>query len=111
MVGALNEKEDKYPILVRRFTSDQSLTIVCVVCEAEAVISQDDILNDGWYACPAGCDGIAVFKYEEADTCPSCGKLGFFEAVLDGCCSRVCKLQHEYAQRLAAERDGRPEGA
>lgn len=98
-----------YPILVRNFpTPDSALTIVCETCHAEEVISPDDLLNEGLYTCPRGisaCDGTAIMKYEPADQCPGCKKLGFFGGMndpLDGCCSRVCMLQAEYAKTLGA---------
>ena len=98
---------DRYPILVREFKGMQSLTIVCETCHAEEVISPDDILNEGLYACPAGitaCGGTAVMKYEQADPCPGCAKLGFWSERLGFCCSRVCQLQSEYAAALEGSR-------
>jgi hypothetical protein len=101
-----------YPLPVRRFTPDQATTIICEVCHTEAVIEADDLLNEGLYECPANtelgklastaprCPGSAVMKYEEADPCPNCGKLGWFDPVLKGCCTRVCMLQFEYAASL-----------
>lgn len=89
-----------YPILVEQYTAKQALTIVCEACHAEAVIHADDILNEGLFACPAGCPGSATYKYEEADRCGGCGRLGFYDIALKHCCSRACMLQTEYAATL-----------
>lgn len=94
----------RYPILVERYAGNQAVTIVCESCNATAVIDAADLRSDPLYACPAGCGGHATHKYEEADRCPGCGKLGFYERVLGGCCSRVCQLQAEYARELEARR-------
>lgn len=105
-----------YPILVERFQGRQSLTIVCERCHSERVITADDILNEGWYECPADtergrtasteprCMGTAVMKYDEGDKCPGCGALGFYEDVLKGACSRKCMFVAEYAASLEAQR-------
>jgi hypothetical protein len=102
----------RIPILVDRYHGDQALTIVCKRCHTEAVLDPEDLLNEGLYECPANtelsrtvstarrCGGSAVMKYEEAERCKSCGKLGFYELVLAGCCSRRCMLQAEYAESL-----------
>jgi hypothetical protein len=91
-----------YPILIEHYTGKQSMTIVCKDCHTERVLSPDDLSNEGIYHC-AACDAWnATYKYEEADKCPNCGTLGFYEAVLDYCCSRVCQLQTEYARDLKA---------
>lgn len=101
-----------YPIIVAHLTAEQALTIVCERCGAEANIAADGLHNEGLYECPADtelartastagrCRGSAVMKYEEGDTCPSCGKLGFFDRALKHCCSRRCMLQAEYAEQL-----------
>lgn len=98
----------EYPILVARWNANQALTIVCERCDAEEVIDPDGLLNEGLYECPVGCGGTAVMKYEEGDQCEGCGKLGFWygarDTAIDGCCSRRCKLQAEYAQELRRER-------
>lgn len=104
----------EYPIPVERYAGNQALTIVCERCGAEDVISPDEILNEDLYECPADtersrrasteprCRGYAVMKYAEADRCPGCRRLGFWNARLDGCCSRRCQLQAEYAKTLAS---------
>lgn len=104
----------RYPIIVARYTTDQALTIICDRCHAEAVIHPDDLLNEGLYECPADtelsraastaqrCRGSAFMKYEEGDPCKGCGRLGFWDRKLDGCCSRRCQLQAEYAAALKA---------
>ena len=106
-----------YPILVAEWDGDQALTIICEKCGAEEVIDPADLLNEGLYDCPADtelrrrastaerCRGTAVMKYEPADQCKGCRKLGFWDSYvpeIDGCCSRRCALQAEYAASLAA---------
>ena len=105
----------EYPILVERYTGNQSLTIICERCGSEDVISPDEILNEDLYECPADteigrqastarrCHGTASMKYAEADRCHGCRRLGFWDH-LDGCCSRRCQLQAEYARSLEANR-------
>jgi hypothetical protein len=94
----------EYPILVERFEGSQALTIVCEKCAAEAVIDPNDLSNEGLYNCPQNCGGLAVMKFDEGDRCKGCGKLGYwhgpFTTPIDGCCSRRCKLQAEYAESL-----------
>lgn len=94
-----------YPILIADWTGKQAMTIVCESCHAEAVITDDDLQNEGLYSCPKHCGGLAVYKYEQADKCGGCGKLGFYDSKInDGCCSRVCQLQAEYAKDLATRK-------
>jgi hypothetical protein len=95
----------RYPILIEQFKGEESMTIVCEQCLAEAVLGPDDLYSDGWYTCPAGCPGVAVYKYDEGDKCPACAKLGFWDRrALGGCCSRRCQLQVEYAEQLRRSR-------
>ena len=110
----------EYPILVADFTGERALTIICERCGAEEVIHADDILNEGLYQCPADterarrasteprCMGGAGMKYEQGDRCEGCGKLGFWTGPhptpIDGCCSRKCKLQAEYAASLGGRK-------
>lgn len=91
----------RYPILVERLGKQQALRIVCEACQAEAMITPDDLNQDGVWPCPdLLCDGDAVFKYSEAEGCPNCRKPGFFPDGLTAC-SRACELQVEYAKSLA----------
>jgi hypothetical protein len=93
---------DNFPILVDRYQGNQGRTVICTLCLAEKVVGDigDVIGEEGEGACPVGCGGDTVFKYVEADRCPSCGKLGFWDRALDRCCSRKCMLQAEYARTL-----------
>jgi hypothetical protein len=103
---------DEYPILVRDLKPEQALVIICEKCHTEETIGPDDLLNEGLYMCPQNaygeplvCDGTAIMKYEPADPCKGCGKLGFWGCLndpLNGCCSRACMLQAEYAESLNA---------
>lgn len=95
-----------YPILVADWTGAQAMTIVCESCHAERVLEDDGaLLSEGMYPCPRGCGGWATYKYEQADKCGGCGKLGFYDSKInDGCCSRVCQLQAEYAKDLATRK-------
>lgn len=91
-----------YPILVENLVGDKALTIVCEGCHAEDVITDDDILSDGYYRCPKRCgSGHAVYKYEFGQKCKGCGRMDFsMPDSLAGCCSRKCMLQAEYAETL-----------
>lgn len=102
-----------YPILVERWTGAQALTIVCERCHAERVIDADEISNEDIYECPGDwelgrtastakrCRGSACMKYMEGERCRGCGGMAF-EQPVDGCCSRKCQLQAEYAATLKA---------
>lgn len=105
----------RYPILVERYSSAKAMTIICERCYAEAVLDPDELLNEGLYECPADtelsrrastekrCRGHAIMKYEEADRCKGCGRLGFYRAEVNAaCCSRRCMLVAEYAATLTA---------
>jgi hypothetical protein len=94
---------DRYPIPVLDFTPETALTIVCDSCHAEEVIHADDLLNEGLYSCPVGCDGLAVMKYDIGCKCGGCDRLGWFADELNGCCSRSCMLIAEHRQTLASE--------
>lgn len=102
-----------YPILVERYEGDKGMTIICERCHAEAVLDPDELLNEGLYECPADtelsrrastekrCRGHAIMKYEEADKCGGCNRLGFYRAEVNaGCCSRRCMLVAEHAASL-----------
>lgn len=101
-----------YPILVEHLKGAQALRIVCYEgCAWEATITPEEIRNEQNYGCPQ-CRGNAGYKYEEADhKCPNCGKLGFFPDACKPCCSRVCKLQTEWALELKARRANTSEPA
>jgi hypothetical protein len=90
------------PIPVRRLKPEQALLIACEVCGAEAHIDPDGLRNDGDFSCPASCGATlsATFKYAEGNECPNCKRLGWDTTDVDGCCSRRCALQAEYARRL-----------
>lgn len=104
-----------YPILVANWTGAQALTIVCERCHAERVIDADELSNEDIYECPGDrelgrtastakrCRGLAMMKYVEAERCRGCGALGF-EQPVDGCCSRRCQLQADYAAMLERSR-------
>lgn len=110
---SLRTEGTEYPIAVRRFTAEQALTIICERCHTEAVITADELLNEGLYECPGDtekgrlasteprCRGSACMKYEEGSVCPNCNRLGWFGN--DGSCSRACKLQVDYAKSLWKE--------
>lgn len=88
-----------YPILVERFKGYQSTTIVCRKCGSEELIDPDDLNESCQWDC--ACGGVMVFKFEEANRCPNCKKLGFYRDLpTKGCCSRVCMLQMEWAEGL-----------
>ncbi len=104
----------RYPILVERLTGQQSITIGCESCRVERAIDPDEISNEDIYECPADtkrwlaglkarCGGTAAMAYVEGERCKNCRKLDY-SMPLDGCCSRRCMLQVEYAETLAARR-------
>lgn len=103
-----------YPILVERFDSRTATAAVCERCHQE--ITWDPAEGDPYDLCithqvpkTAGgtdfCGGQIVMKYDEGQRCKGCGKLDFSMPTPDGCCSRVCSLQAEYAANLAVSRD------
>lgn len=90
----------EYPILVERLTGDQALVVACSACDHEFKIGPEDIRNDENYGC-SKCGAVATYKYEEADKCPNCRKLGHWLPIDQyGTCSRACSLQWEYALSL-----------
>lgn len=100
-----------YPIIVERWTGQQSITIACERCHASRVIDADEISSEDIYECPADtkrrraglkarCGGTAGMAYVEGERCKNCRKLDY-EMPLSGCCSRRCMLQVEYADTLA----------
>lgn len=60
----MSQGEQRYPILVEDFGPRQAMAIICESCGAEAQINAETLRNEGRYACPAGCLGTAVHKYE-----------------------------------------------
>lgn len=99
---------DRRPILVKDYAGDQAMTIRCTSCDAERVINGDELCSDDIYDCPDGCGYLAEHKYVIVDECKNCKRLGFWtggagaDGTGDGYCSRVCKLQDEFAQGVAA---------
>ena len=90
------------PILVDRLSAEQAKRLRCEKCRHEANLNLPDDLNqEATWECPACGEWAMHFKYEEADRCPNCDKLGFWDERLRRCCSRVCLLQVEYAEALA----------
>lgn len=89
-----------------RVSAIKALTIACERCGAEAVIGDDIPITVPYevFVCPAGSGNRAAYKYEQAPTCPGCGREGDYNAynyrTMGGCCSRVCQLQTEYADAL-----------
>jgi hypothetical protein len=89
-----------YPILVERYGPGQSDRVVCEYCHEESMLDPSE--GDPYDMClECACGGPLVWKYDEADKCPGCGKLGFYDyPLLQGCCSRRCRLVAEYAATL-----------
>lgn len=96
----------EYPIPVKDFdAAHPSTLIVCEKCGALGEVDPDNLRCEGYYACPRDCGGSATYKYEIAPQCGNCGTLGWFEPhVHGGYCSRVCKLQGEYALELLSQK-------
>lgn len=94
-----------YPILVSSAKLDEYRVdlAVCTTCDRER--SLDPMMCDpllDFMECEHCKSGLLTWKYQPVDECPNCGKLG--DMAVDGACSRLCLLQHEYAQQLAKER-------
>lgn len=96
-----------YPILVEKYKEDQATRVICTRCEREYT-DWDPADGDPYDLCSKcdSCEGDLMFKYEQADCCRGCGELGFYEKILDHCCSRVCQLQAEYLVSLRTEKNG-----
>jgi hypothetical protein len=93
-----------YPILVERYDAKHPADMaICVGCKRERKMDPaDGDPYDMCLTCRVCGDGI-MWKYNEADKCPGCGTLGFWDHdVLKGACSRKCMLQAEYAASLKA---------
>jgi hypothetical protein len=103
----------EYPILIERFTGNQSVIVVCEKCHAEfddwdpGEGDPYDLCSKHGNATLGECGGQLVFKYLEGETCDGCGKLEFsmpLHTQAHGrrvrACSRVCQLQAEYAASL-----------
>lgn len=99
---------DRYPILVDRWDAKHpSDMAVCERCHAE--FKWDPSEGDPYDLCvkhgngslQSECGGQIVMKYDEGQRCKSCRKLDHeMPRGLNGCCSRVCMLQAEYAASL-----------
>lgn len=91
----------EYPILVENYKEDQAAKVVCASCHLELTY-WDPSEGDPYDLCLScdSCGGGLRYKYQQADRCPGCATLGFYEKTLDYCCSRVCQLQSEYAATL-----------
>jgi hypothetical protein len=101
--GAMTE----YPILVERWDEKHPANLaVCTKCGYER--TWDPAEGDPYDLCikhegnaEGGCRGQIVMKYDCGSKCRSCGKLDYwFPSTLQGCCSRACMLQVEYAESL-----------
>jgi hypothetical protein len=96
-----------YPILVARWDEKHPATqAVCTRCEATFEWDPSegdpvDLCSKHGNASAGECGGQIVMKYDEGMTCPNCGKLDYtMPDGLNGCCSRKCMLQAEYAEQL-----------
>lgn len=92
-----------YPKPVAKYDAGHPADLaICHDCRHEYTFDPaDGDPEDRCIRCPKDdCDGEVTFKYVEVDACRNCGKLGWESAAVSGCCSRLCALQHEYAQSL-----------
>ena len=97
---------DPYPILVERLSAEQAFGIACYACgHTWRAPDVDDFIKQIEYCghCER-CNSPKIGpQYEPGMRCPNCQKLAMeFPKSANGCCSRVCMLQWEYAQQLAA---------
>jgi hypothetical protein len=95
---------DELPILVERFSSAQAKRLACEHgCGFERDATGDEIASGAHeYGIGCRCGGVLIYKYEEAQKCANCGRLGWWQTPYgDGTCSRACHLQVEYAKELA----------
>jgi hypothetical protein len=93
----------EFPIPVERLTPSRAVRLTCGSdCGYERDATEEEIsLCDALPHCPTCDGGWLEWKYAEADKCPSCGRVGWWETPYDdGSCSRVCHLQAEYAATL-----------
>lgn len=93
----------EYPILVKDFAvPGDALRVACTDCDHtwKADDVDDYISWIDFRDCPHCGSFALVPMYEEAPACNNCGKLGYWESVLEYCCSRACMLQAEYAKKL-----------
>ncbi len=95
---------DRYPILVERLDSSNALVMGCNGCGRQVKIDDPDRFIEAvdCGSCPH-CDAFSDFvpAFEPGSRCKGCGKMAI-EQPVDGCCSRRCVLQAEYAARLEA---------
>jgi hypothetical protein len=92
----------RYPILVDQWSElHPSDLAVCEKCDKTMRV--DPAEGDPYDRClkHRACGGQIVMKYDEGERCKSCRKLDYsMPRELNGCCSRKCMLQAEYAKSL-----------
>ena len=95
-----------FPILVAKWPThpNASLQLGCNGCghvwsEADP---EDAMAKNECGVCPRCGTFDIAFRYEEGVACKNCGKLDH-EMPVEGCCSRACLLQAEYAKTLAGD--------
>jgi hypothetical protein len=92
----------RYPKLVKGWSDlHPADRAICQKCEKERTWNPE--AGDPYDLCIKhhGCGGQIVMKYDTGVACRGCGKLDYSMAV-EGCCSRKCMLQAEYAESLKA---------
>lgn len=95
---------ERFPLPVERYTGDQARTLGCERCGFERVATGDEVASysEPEYHLFCECGEGLCWKYQEADRCPGCGRLGWWHTPYESnACSRACHFQAEYAQPLA----------
>ena len=95
----------EYPILVKKWDAKHPPDLaVCEKCHHEERYDPAEGTPEDVMTCSA-CGAFAMTsKYDVGSECKGCGKLGYFEKVLNYCCSRRCMLQREYLESLHGRR-------
>lgn len=106
----------QFPIIVEKFDAVTSLMLGCNGCGTKHLCEDPEMFMEASEAMPCPRCGSRDFgpAYDLGQRCGSCGRMSPGHPLVTGAdsnvpaCSRVCKLQIEYAEAL---RKGRNEGA
>jgi len=89
------------PIPVKVLDGPKAIRLGCVGCGSERDATDDEVGRGEEYVATCVCGSELVWKYAQADECPGCGRLGWWQSAYDdGTCSRRCHLVVEYRREL-----------